>query len=201
MSYESQTKNAYRNKTKAREYQDQYIKGNKWARFTMWRQKNTTSLLLNLCNLCERDIVLDAPCGTGLIGESLNEFSFSVIAADISLEMIELAQNEYEKRQFLGFIQSDLTKSPFVDNKFKCVIVLSLMHRLPSEIRKKILSEVFRLSHNYAIISYSIENTTQKLKQKLLSRLNKFHIPAPSSLPYQTILQELNFAGFKVIEK
>jgi SAM-dependent methyltransferase len=201
MSYESQTKNAYRNKIKAKDYQDQYIKGSKWARFTMWRQKNATSSLLNLCDLCESDIILDAPCGTGLIGELLNNYSSSVIAADISLEMIELAQSEYEKNKFLGFIQADLTKAPFLNDTFKCVIVLSLMHRLPAEIRKKVLSEVFRLSNHYAVISYSIENTTQKLKQKLLSKLNKSHIPAPSSIPYETILEELDVVGFKVMNK
>ncbi len=200
MSYEVETKNAYRNKVKARAYQDQYIKGAKWARFTMWRQKGLIKKLLDLCNLGSNDKVLDAPCGTGYIGGILSRNKASIVASDISLEMMELAGNEYYSNNFLGFVQSDITKSPFVDEEFRCVIVLALMHRLPEEIRKNVLSEIERVSSKFVIVSYSIESLSQRLKQWVLLKAKKSHVPAPASISLEVIHNELSAAGLKIIK-
>jgi len=199
MGYIEDTKDAYRNKNKAKEYQDQYIKGAKWARFTMWRQKRLVRDLVNKCSLTDRDIVLDAPCGTGYIGGILSNNSASIVATDISMEMMELAINEYTGKNFYGFLQSDLSNTPFTSSKFKCVIVLALMHRLPDEIRKIILSEIVRLSSRYIIISYSVESISQKLKQWILMKVKRSHIPAPSSIPVSEIIDELSSEGLKVV--
>ena len=39
VDYEQDTRNAYRNKEKAKAYLEQYTRGTKWARFTMWRKR------------------------------------------------------------------------------------------------------------------------------------------------------------------
>ena len=134
MSYETETKNAYRNKAKANAYKNQYIQGTKWARFTMWKQKRIITKFLDTCNLESDHTVLDIPCGTGYIGSVLAKYEASVVASDISEEMMELAKNEYSEVKFDGFIQADITKTPFPSDHFKCVIVLALMHRLPQAI-------------------------------------------------------------------
>ena len=110
MSYEVLTKNAYRNKKKAKEYQDQYIKGTKWARFTMWRQKYIIERFLNHCQIGKGDAVLDIPCGTGYLGKILSRSDGDIFAADISMEMMDLAKGEYDKSNFVGFVQSDITE-------------------------------------------------------------------------------------------
>ena len=51
MTYEIETKNAYRNKKKASAYLSQYVEGTKWARFTMWKQKKILNQFFNDCNL------------------------------------------------------------------------------------------------------------------------------------------------------
>ena len=78
MSYESDTRDAYRNKTKANAYKNQYIEGFKWARFTMWKQKKIITNYLNSCKLDRNDSLLDIPCGAGYIGGILSKYSCSI---------------------------------------------------------------------------------------------------------------------------
>ena len=201
MSYEEQTKNAYRNKEKAAAYLSQYIEGTKWARFTMWKQRRIIGNFLDACELEKNDILLDAPCGTGYAGQVLSSQPCQVVASDISLEMMELAGAEYEKSKFSGFYQADLTNTPFKENFFKCVLVLALMHRLPKNIRELILNEVHKISNDFVIISFSESNLIQNIKQRLLSKVKKSHIPAPASIPITSIENELKSAGFKILER
>jgi len=198
MDYETDTKNAYRNKEKAKDYQDQYIKGTKWARFTMWRQKALIKRALYRCNLTAKDRILDIPCGTGFIGHILSDNPASVIASDISIDMMSLANNEYQGANFYGFVQSDITETPFKRSAFSCVILLALMHRLPKEIRGKVLKEVTQLSNKYIIVSYSIESPAQKIKQWVLKKVQPSHVPAPSSIPLQEVINELTSYGLIV---
>ena len=201
MTYEIETKNAYRNKKKASAYLSQYVEGTKWARFTMWKQKKILNQFFNDCNLVASDVILDIPCGTGYIGQLLSSFPSSVVASDISFEMMDLAKQEYENSKFHGFFQADITNTPFKNGYFKCVVVLALMHRLPREIRKEVLEEVFKLSNQFVIISYSESSFLQELKQKVLLIVNKSHVPAPASIPLNLMEEEIAIAGFRIIKK
>ena len=86
MDYITDTKNAYKGKIKAEEYQDQYTKGFKWARFTMWRQKLLIKRFVNKCKFTKNDNILDIPCGAGFIGKILCKTPASITASDISSE-------------------------------------------------------------------------------------------------------------------
>ena len=200
MSYETETKNAYKNKTKAAAYKKQYTEGGRWARFTMWRQKQLTAKLLDICNLTSDDKVLDIPCGAGLIGPVLARYEASVTASDISGEMMNLAENEYDKEKFDGFVEADITKTSFTSDYFKCVIVLSLMHRLHEKLRKEVLTEVTRLTNSYLIISYSEINFFQRLKQTILKILKPSHLPAPQSIAMKVMLDEMAEEGLEVVK-
>ena len=199
MSYEKDTKNAYRNQDKASAYRNQYIEGFKWARFTMWRQKKIIKTLIQYCSFKETDSILDVPCGAGYIGDLLSELDSEVIASDISMEMMDLAIDEYESNSFSGFIQSDITKLPFNPEYFKCTIVLALMHRLPEEIREAVLNEVMRVTSKYLIVSYSIESTLQKVKKFLLKSFSSNYLPAPSSLSFDSITKEFEDSNLNII--
>jgi len=200
MSYEKETKNAYKDKTKALAYKKQYTEGGNWARFTMWRQKQLTAKLLDLCNLKTTDKILDIPCGAGLIGPVLAKYEAFVTASDISREMMNLAENEYDKEKFDGFVEADITETSFTSDYFKCVIVLSLMHRLNDKLRKEVLTEVTRLTNRYLIISYSEINFFQRLKQTLLKMLKTSHLPAPESIRMKVMLSEMTEQGLEVVK-
>jgi ubiquinone/menaquinone biosynthesis C-methylase UbiE len=201
MSYETHTKNAYRNTEKAKEYQDQYIKGAKWARFTMWRQKSIIQKFIGHCQIAKSDSILDIPCGTGYAGHILSDSKGDVFASDISMEMMDLAVGQYKQSNFSGFVQSDITQIPFPKGRFRSVVVLALMHRLPCELRAQVLSEINRVSSKYVIISYSVENFSQRVKQWLLLKIKPTHIPAPSSIPLNVMREEIANAGFTIIKK
>ena len=199
MDYERDTRNAYRNKAKAKTYLDQYTKGTRWARFTMWRQRGLIERILDRCDLTASDRLLDIPCGTGLIGRILLNNPARVIGSDISIEMMHLARSEYGENRFRGFVQADITATPFVRESFACVVVLALMHRLHEGLRREVLSEVASLSSRYVIMSYSVESRAQRVKQRVLRTLRPSHIPAPSSVPIPEILREIGSHGFTVL--
>jgi ubiquinone/menaquinone biosynthesis C-methylase UbiE len=168
MDYNKDTRDAYRNELKAKEYQEQYTKGTKWARFTMWRQRVLIDKIINQCNFKKTDKILDIPCGTGFIGKILSKTP---------------ASN--------GFVECDITKTPFRKESFDCIILLAFMHRLPKEIRAKTWENVVELSKKFIIVNYSIDSRSQRLKQWLIKKVRPNHIPAPSSLSLQEIINEI----------
>jgi len=192
MDYNKDTRDAYRNELKAKEYQEQYTKGIKWARFTMWRQRVLIDKIINQCNFKKTDKILDIPCGTGFIGKILSKTPASIIASDISREMMERAYGEYVGDNFNGFVECDITKTPFRKELFDCIIFLAFMHRLPKEIRYKTWEEVVRISKKYIIVNYGFDSHSQRLKKWLIKKVHPNYIPAPSSLPMEEIITEIN---------
>jgi ubiquinone/menaquinone biosynthesis C-methylase UbiE len=198
MNYDKDTKNAYRNELKAKEYQEQYTKGTKWARFTMWRQKVLIKKIIEQCNFKQDDKILDIPCGTGFIGKILCNSLGHIIASDISIEMMNRASREYQGDNFRGFVQCDVTQTPFKKESFNCVILLALMHRLPKEIKFKTWDEVVSLSKKYIIVNYSIDSHSQRLKQWLTKMIRPTHKPAPSPVGIRGILEEFRLMKLKI---
>jgi len=200
LDYERDTRNAYRNEEKAAAYLEQYTKGTKWARFTMWRQRALIEDFLDQCGLTVSDRLLDIPCGTGYIGQILRNNPASVIGSDISIEMMDRARGEYDEDRFHGFVQADIMATPFARESFTCVVVLALMHRLDKGLRRDVLSEVASLSSRFVIISYSVDSFLQRMKQSVLKILRPSHIPAPSSVSLGDILREVHSHGFNLLQ-
>jgi ubiquinone/menaquinone biosynthesis C-methylase UbiE len=196
--YEKDTRQAYRNVEKAQLYRSYQSQDLSWGRVTSWRRRLIVHKALASCDLSPQDKILDIPCGTGIIGDILQQFPNPVVGADISTEMMELARSEYAFSHFLGFVQADITQTSFQPGDFACIFILGLMHRLPANIRGKVLAEIATLKPQYLIISYSLDSPCQRLKQRLIKKLKPSHIPAPVPAAYPEIIQEVNTAGFKV---
>ena len=160
--YERDTRQAYRNVEKAQAYQTYHNRGLTWGLVTQWRNRLLIQSALVRCGLSPQAKILDIPCGTGITGDVLQHLPHPVVAADISLEMMSMAGGEYDFPHFLGFVQSDITKTPFRPGDFACIIILGLMHRLSADIRARVLAEVAFLRPRFAIISYSINSRWQK---------------------------------------
>lgn len=195
MGYERDTLVAYRDHSKAKSYKNQQTKNICWARFTTWRERLYAKKALKKCNLKSNDKVLDVPCGSGFLGVILNKYPASIIAADISSEMMNLAREDYKGTNFEGFIQADITKAPFKKGTFSCVITLGLMHRLPGDIRRQTLREISALSNKFIIVSYSIDSPYQRIKQLLITKIWPGYSSAPSPIPLGSIIKELNSNG------
>jgi len=188
MDYINDTREAFRSSMKAKTYKEQYTRGTKWARFTMWRIRRCVKKALDECNLTNEDSLLDIPCGTGLLLKVFHKYPSSFYGADISLEMMSYAREEDFSTNSLAFTQCDITHPPFKENTFNCVLTIGLMHRVPSKIKRKILTKINSLSNKYVIVSYSLDSPTQRVKQWLLKKIFPNHIPAPAPDSLQNII-------------
>jgi len=201
VGYEKDTRSAYRNRSKAESYKKQQTENIGWARFTTWRERQFVEKALRKCKLSSTDRVLDIPCGTGILADVLSKFPSTIIASDISIEMIDFALKDYKREKIGGIAQTDITKTSFKKGTFGCVITLGLMHRLPGGIRKQALREITDLSNRFIIVSYSIDTPAQRIKQWLVRKVWPAYRSAPSPIGLQDIMKELNSNGLIVRKK
>lgn len=104
------------------------------------------------------------------------------------MEMMSLAEGEYSRAKLEGLVQCDITTPPFSDGCFECIVVLGLMHRVPSQTMEKALRALRNCCHKHMIVSYSIDSAPQRLKRWLLRLLLPDHKPAPAPLPIREIM-------------
>ncbi len=200
LNYEKDTQEAYKESKRAEDYKKQLSNQVTWACFTMWREKLCVRKALRECSLSSDHKILDMPCGTGILASVLNNFSASIVASDISEEMMLLALKEYEKVNFLGFVQADIVKMPFRQEIFDSIIILGFMHRIPRDLRELTLKESTIISKNYIIVSYSIDSLAQRLKQWIIKKIHPGHKAAPAPLPYEEIIKEFEKLNLTIMK-
>ena len=197
-NYETLTLQAYRSRQRAAEYKRYHTKKWNWARFSTWREQRLLERELSRYSWSDKDRLLDIPCGTGILGKLLHGFPFKIVASDISLEMMALAREEYPADRFIDFVQTDITNTGFSDEAFACIVVLGFMHRVPPNIKRAALREIFSLSRRVVVVTFSVDSQMQRLKKKVLSISHRKHIPAPCPVPLHDIVKECENAGFRV---
>ena len=193
----------YQNKNYVYKYKEEYTRGIKFknirSRIIATREKTIIKKFLAKI-LKNNSIIIDIPCGTGKLGEVLNQFAIKILAADISLPMMILAKEEYLPNKFIGFLRCDAQKIPLKDETIDIVICLRLFQRIPKNIRINILKEFYRISKNYLIISYSYSSPFQKIRRRIRKFYDKEN-PIFFSLDFNNITLELKQAGFVIQDK
>jgi len=151
-------RDAYRDETVAGLYNNKRFKSLR-GRLGNWLDKRAINLALDYLPQIEGNI-LDIPCGTGRVTSMITEAGYTAIAADVSLEMINVARNHFAKSScdILDFVQSDATHLPFPNRKFACVTAIRFMGHIPATTRVKMLRELGRVSQGYIIVDYSVSN-------------------------------------------
>lgn len=200
MNYEKITRSAYRSRERAASYKRYHTSKLSWGRIATRLEQRIVRRFLQCAHLRASETVLDIPCGTGVLGETLAVFPARVIASDISIEMISLGMNEYIREQFDGFVQADITAIPFPCDRFAAVVALGLMHRIPAEVRGHALSELHRISRRIAVVSFSFTSPAQAAKHRLLQAVTSHHVPAAAAIPRFQAEEEICRAGFRVVE-
>lgn len=120
------------------------------------------------------DTVLDIPCGTGRITQLLLDLGYNVIGADVSKDMIKIAQkklNNYDN--LLDLYHCDLTNLPFENGKFDCITSIRLMGHVPQMVRVKMLREMRRVVKKCMIVSYYNPYSLKGIYRGLRSRVIK----------------------------
>jgi len=198
MDYEHDTLNAYRSVKRAKQYKDFHTKQLSWGRFVTFIEQRAISRILKQYNWSKSDRLLDIPCGTGVLGRLLHDFSFKISASDISTEMMEFAKGEYPNNRLVEFTQQDITRTEFKRDYFSCVITLGFLHRVPLDIKRESLREIFKITKRIAIVSCSVDTPLQRLKHKVLSLVKRNHVPAPCPIKINELISECQNQGFYV---
>jgi len=91
--------------------------------------------------------ILEIGCGTGsatrLVAQSFPKAR--VTALDLSAPYLKVAQDNLRSFPNVDFSQGDGTALEFKDQMFDCVFSVFLMHELPAEERKKVVTEAWRV--------------------------------------------------------
>ena len=88
-------------------------------------------LLSQLPERCGR--VLDIGCGTGEFSRLLAARAESVVAIDLSPQMVRLARERSKLYPNIEFVNGDVLTFQFPENHFDCVATLTTLHHLPTE--------------------------------------------------------------------
>ena len=198
MNYKKDTLHAYQSADRANEYKKFHTRQFSWGRFVTLVEQWNISNELKQHSWNESDKLLDIPCGAGILGKVLHDFPFVISASDISKEMINCAKDEYPDNHSVEFIQQDITNTEFKRGSFSCVVTLGFLHRVPLDIKRETLREIFELTNNIAIISCSVDNPMQSLKHKILSIVKRNHVPAPCPIKLKDLISECQSQGFYV---
>lgn len=91
--------------------------------------------------------ILDIPAGTGRLTVALSESGSTVIAADISRNMLHQAQRKAEGARAVRakFVQGSGVQLPFPDETFDAVISFKFFHLIPNERKREFILEMTRV--------------------------------------------------------
>ncbi|HEX8492493.1 MAG TPA: class I SAM-dependent methyltransferase [Pyrinomonadaceae bacterium] len=77
--------------------------------------------------------ILEIGCGTGEFSRLLARRAESVLALDLSPQMIRLAQERSKLYPNIDFVNADVMAHQFSDCQFDCIATLTTLHHLPIE--------------------------------------------------------------------
>src|SRR5262249_14693579 len=97
--------------------------------------------------------VLDAPCGTGILGGFLRGLGFRVLGADISPAMLDVAR---ERGPAVGLVRVDLERPPLRARSVDAVVSTRFLMHLPDALRPRVLGGpvVATVCHPYTFKSF-----------------------------------------------
>lgn len=117
--------------------------------------------------------ILDIPTGTGKLAPVFNRMNATVMACDISGNMLALARKEFERRgaanvRYRICDAERLTET--IEETFDVAVCLRLLHRVPEPIKRSILKQLAGVAR-YVIVSTAVESGFHSLRRKLRFRL------------------------------
>ena len=81
------------------------------------------------------DEVLECACGTGLLSGVISERCRSLVATDLSENMLKVARRKFGGRPNLTFRQGDILRIDFPDESFDAVVAANVIHLLKEPCR------------------------------------------------------------------
>jgi len=132
-------------------------------------------LVVDFINPKKDSKILDIATGTGKQAFAFAKKGYNVTGIDLSEDMLKIAKrtNRYNNVEFKI---ADGANIPFNANYFDVTCISFALHDMPIAIRKKVLSEMIRVTKKtgiIAIIDYSLPN--YKIRKNLFYQFIKFY--------------------------
>jgi SAM-dependent methyltransferase len=110
-------------------------------------------------------LVLDAPCGTGILSEPLRAHGLRVVSADISPAMLDVAT----ERAGLARVLADVERPPFRAGIFDAVVCNRFLMHLPSATRVEVLRTLAATSRGPLVVTvchpYTLKSASRALRR------------------------------------
>jgi len=90
-----------------------------------------TFLLKQIPTTCNR--ALEIGCGTGSFSRRLSQYAQSVLAIDLSPEMIKIARQRSSQYSNIDYRVDDVLRWEIPERYFNCIVSIATLHHLPLE--------------------------------------------------------------------
>ncbi|MBI5191813.1 MAG: class I SAM-dependent methyltransferase [Nitrospirae bacterium] len=143
---------------------------------------------------------IDIPCGTGRIMPFLLSKNIKLTGSDISHEMMQVAQGKVRDSSLSnGFVRCDAEKLPFADGSFDSIFSIRFLFHLPTDVRRRALREMARISRRWVIVDYR-HKYTMKYRLKHLKGKLGLSTKQYNRVSVEDISKDFNEAGLKLIK-
>jgi 2-polyprenyl-3-methyl-5-hydroxy-6-metoxy-1,4-benzoquinol methylase len=122
------------------------------------------TILRALEGVIPHGVVLDVPCGTGILAEVLGARGFRVVGADISPTMLAVAS---ERDRALGHVRADLETPPWRSGSFDAVVCARFLMHLPAAVRPRVLRTLADLARGPLVATVCHPYTVKQLGRTL----------------------------------
>jgi len=141
-----------------------------------------------------RRLVLDIPCGTGIIGDHLSTRGFEIVGADISPAMLGVAA---DREHALGLVRADLEAPPWRPGSFDAVVCARFLMHLPAEARPRVLRTLAALTRGPLVATVCHPYTVKSLGRWCRRRLGRRAKQSPR-LTRRALAAEVAAAGLRL---
>lgn len=146
--YESYTREHYRDPAVAERYASRLERS--WSERAIGRlERRGVEHGLRALDAERVGVVVDVPAGTGKLTGWLTERSTTYVALDVSEEMLSRLSGTRMRAR------ADATRLPLADASADVVVMLRLLHRVPREVARAMLTEALRVSRVGVVASYA----------------------------------------------
>jgi ubiquinone/menaquinone biosynthesis C-methylase UbiE len=181
-------------------YSQKFIGGHKDAR-------EQRCLLNALTDVAAGSKILDLPCGTGRLTTFLVGQGYNLVAADYSPHMVELATKrcleqlgEEQTKERVTLLTADVLNCGFEDDSFDAVVSNRLFHHFSSsELRRKALAELARISRGPVIVSFFSSFAVDALTFRISNAIRGITPVDRIPIPEKEFRADVEAVGLRVV--
>lgn len=141
-------------------------------------------------------LVLDVPCGTGILHDMLRARGLRVVAADLSPAMLGVAR---DREEALGYLRADVQHAPFRPATFDAVLCVRFLMHLDAPARVATLRALTSLTHG-PVIATVCHPYTVKSGLRGLRRILGRRVKTSRRLTRPELVAELESGGLRLVD-